>query len=96
MAYSYLPNLSNAMGIDEIINIVGRWANNIVLDLESRDASDNIKKVAIDNNGSITVAGRINVSDVADTVTAQAGDIRFNSSTNKCQGYDGTAWRDFH
>ena len=96
MAYSYLPALNNKTDIEEIIDIIGQWSNNIVLDLESRDAAVNIRKVAIKETGSITVAGRVNISDVNSTVTAQAGDMRFNSTTNKFQGYDGTAWRDFH
>tara|TARA_R110000824_G_scaffold85130_5_gene211871 strand:- start:667 stop:957 length:291 start_codon:yes stop_codon:yes gene_type:complete len=96
MAYSYLPAFNNKTDIEEIIDIIGQWSNNIVLDLESRDAAVNIRKVAIKETGSITVAGRVNISDVNSTVTAQAGDMRFNSTTNKFQGYDGTAWRDFH
>ena len=96
MAYSYLPNLRNKNNIEEVIEILGNWGNNIVLDLESRDVTVNIRKVAIEETGSITVAGRVNISDVASSVTPQAGDMRFNSATNKFQGYDGTAWRDFH
>ena len=50
----------------------------------------------IDQNRSINIEGRIKVGDTAASVIAQAGDIRFNSATNKHQGYNGTSWNDLY
>jgi len=63
--------------------------------LEEKE-SLNIFNVLIDQNKSIQVDGRIRVGDTAASITAQAGDIRFNTSTNKHQGYDGTSWNDLY
>jgi hypothetical protein len=63
--------------------------------LEEKE-SLNIFNVLIDQNKSIQVDGRIKVGDTAASVTAQAGDIRFNTLTNKHQGYDGTSWNDLY
>jgi hypothetical protein len=41
-----------------------------------------------------SVDGRIRVAE--GTGTATAGDIRYNTSTNKHQGYDGTSWNDMY
>ena len=43
-----------------------------------------------------TEAAKMPVGTTAQRASAQSGDIRFNSSTNKFQGYDGTTWQDFH
>jgi hypothetical protein len=41
-------------------------------------------------DGSIRTAGRLRVGE--DAETAAAGDIRYNTSTNKHEGFDGTSW----
>lgn len=43
----------------------------------------------------LEVAGAIKIGDTI-TVTPSAGTIRFNSTINKFQGYDGTVWQDLH
>ena len=45
-------------------------------------------------SGKLYVAGKIKVGD--DVEDPVAGDIRFNSSTNKHQAYDGTTWHDLY
>jgi len=52
--------------------------------------------VVVDKNKSINISGRIKVADIDATVTAQSGDIRYNSSTNKHQGYNGSSWNDMY
>jgi hypothetical protein len=49
-----------------------------------------------DEQGSIQVDGRIRVAEVGVSVTPVAGDMRYNTSTNKHQGYNGTSWNDFY
>ena len=46
------------------------------------------------DNNLIKINGRLRVTD--NSATAVAGDIRYNSSTNKHQGYDGSVWHDFY
>ena len=46
------------------------------------------------DNKLILINGRLRVTD--NVATAVAGDIRYNSSTNKHQGYDGTTWNDMY
>lgn len=48
----------------------------------------------VTSEGAIRAAGRMRAGD--DSETAVAGDIRYNSSTNKHQGYDGTSWNDMY
>lgn len=43
----------------------------------------------------LEVAGAIKIGDTT-TVAPSAGTIRFNTTTNKFQGYDGTVWQDLH
>ena len=43
----------------------------------------------------LEVAGAIKIGDT-NTVAPSAGTIRFNTTTNKFQGYDGTVWQDLH
>ena len=42
----------------------------------------------------VNFSGRIRVAD--NTETAVAGDIRYNTGTNKHQGFDGTGWNDLY
>ena len=81
--------------IEEGWNGIIRWAASLVRSLEEKE-SLNIFNVLIDQNKSIQVDGRIKVGDTAASVTAQAGDIRFNTLTNKHQGNDGTSWNDLY
>ena len=74
---------------------IGRWASSFIRSLEEKEAL-NIFNVQIDQNRSINIEGRIKVGDTAASVTAQAGDIRFNSTTNKHQGYNGSGWNDLY
>lgn len=53
-------------------------------------ADGNVGIDANDPMSKLEVNGKVNIGD--DTNTPQAGDLRFNSSTNDFEGYDGTNW----
>jgi len=72
------------------------WANQLKGSLDSQQVTTEERKVEIDQNSSIQIQGRVRVGEVTTSVTPVAGDIRFNSSTNKHQGFNGTAWQDFY
>tara|TARA_R110002124_G_C8515244_1_gene475678 strand:- start:139 stop:378 length:240 start_codon:yes stop_codon:yes gene_type:complete len=72
------------------------WANNLRGSLETQDATIVKRKVEVDNTSSIKVQGRIRVGEVTTSVTPVAGDMRYNTSTNKFQGWNGSAWQDFN
>tara|TARA_S200002703_G_C3788622_1_gene243305 strand:+ start:253 stop:534 length:282 start_codon:yes stop_codon:yes gene_type:complete len=78
---------------------LNRWAN-VLTDKLGSDAVSNRNNVKLDVDESISINGRIqlnaNFTNPDTTGAFQKGQIRFNTSTNKFQGYDGTAWRDFH
>ena len=85
---------------DNALNQMETWADT----LNDKLSADQVKirnSVQQDQFGSISIPGRLrsnnNLSnpDTAEP-TPLAGQIRFNTATNKFQGYDGTAWRDFH
>jgi len=46
------------------------------------------------DNSLIKINGRLRITD--NVATAVAGDLRYNSTTNKHQGYDGTTWNDMY
>ena len=99
MAYSNFPRFPYVIqdeAIQTVWDLMDRWSSSLVSDIQESDDYLQKRKTDIDENGSIKAEGRIKVEDTASTVTPRTGDIRFNSSTNKFQGYDGTAWRDFH
>ena len=93
-----LPNylLADKVGMKEAWSDIGHWAFSFIRVLEEDVDSQNIMNVAVDKNKSINISGRIKVADIAATVTAQAGDIRYNSSTNKHQGYNGSSWNNMY
>ena len=72
------------------------WANHLRNSLATQDATINRRKVEIDENASVQVEGRIRVGEVTTSVTPVAGDMRYNTGTNKFQGYNGTTWQDFN
>jgi len=72
------------------------WANQLKGSLDSQQVTTEERKVEIDQNSSIQIEGRVRVGEVTTSVTPVAGDIRFNSSTNKHQGFNGTVWQDFY
>tara|TARA_R100001369_G_C3322665_1_gene169203 strand:+ start:3210 stop:3512 length:303 start_codon:yes stop_codon:yes gene_type:complete len=72
------------------------WANNLRGSLETQDATIVKRKVEVDSTSSIKVQGRIRVGEVTTSVTPVAGDMRYNTSTNKFQGWNGSAWQDFN
>tara|TARA_X000001388_G_scaffold21546_1_gene14528 strand:+ start:3509 stop:3913 length:405 start_codon:yes stop_codon:yes gene_type:complete len=81
------------------VNKMEQWADS----LNDKLATDQVQMrntVKQDQFNSISIEGRIQLNSNfrnPDTVGPfQKGQIRFNASTNKFQGYDGTAWRDFH
>jgi hypothetical protein len=53
-----------------------------------------------DNGGTIRVNGRIqvnqNFTDPDVSETDRVGEIRYNASTSKFQGFNGSGWQDFH
>lgn len=74
---------------------LARWSSSFLRVLEQSD-SQKVFNVTVDKNKSITIAGRIKIGDTNSTIVAQAGDMRFNTTTNKHQGYDGTTWNNFY
>ena len=77
-----------------------QWADSLN-DKLSADQVQIRNSVQQDQFGSISIRGRLRLnSNLTDPDTAEItplkGQIRFNVDTNKFQGYDGTAWRDFH
>ncbi len=66
--------------------IVKQWADSLTTELTSQiiqeQARESIRVARVDNKTSVP--------------NPQAGDIRFNISTSKFQGYTGSAWVDFH
>ena len=67
------------------------------------ETADNVRlrRAAIKNSSdSLSLQGRVqlnsNLTNPDTTETFVEGQIRYNADTNKFQGYDGTAWRDFH
>ena len=86
---------NNESGIREAWDNISRWGASFIRALEEAD-SQNVNNVIVDANKSIDISGRIKVADIAATVTAQSGDIRYNSSTNKHQGYNGSSWNDMY
>ena len=98
-AYNLFPRFPFVFidnNMDKVWTMTSEWGNNLIAELESNDSDVLKRKVEIDGNGSIEVTGRINVADVDATISATAGDIRFNSTSSKFQGFDGTSWQDFH
>ena len=93
-----LPNylLADKVGMKEAWSDIGHWASSFIRVLEEDVDSQNIMNVVVDKNKSINILGRIKVADITATVTAQAGDIRYNSSTNKHQGYNGSSWNNMY
>ena len=83
-----------------LLHQMEQWADS----LNDKLSSDGVKirnSVQQDQFGSISIRGRLRLnSNLTDPDTAETtplkGQIRFNVDTNKFQGYDGTAWRDFH
>ena len=89
--FNFPDDTSNTMW-----TMINNWANDLNQSLATKDTITQQRKVETDENGSIEISGRIKVGDTGATVGTQAGDIRFNSTTNKFQGFDGTTWQDFH
>ena len=90
----YLMN-SNVTEIQDAWQDMGRWVGSFIRVLEDADAKS-IQNIIFDANKSIDVFGRIKVGDTDPAVSVQAGDIRYNSSTNKHQGYNGSGWNDMY
>ena len=87
-------------GAQDALNQMEQWADSLN-DKLSADQVQMRSSVKQDQFGSISIRGRIRLnSNDTNPDTAEAtpiiGQIRFNTSTNKFQGYDGTGWRDFH
>ena len=87
-------------GAQDALNQMEQWADSLN-DKLSADQVQIRNGVQQDQFGSISIRGRLRLnSNLTDPDTAEPtplkGQIRFNTDTNKFQGYDGTAWRDFH
>ena len=74
---------------------ISQWSATLIRALEESNTRT-IFFVIEDDKGSINVDGRIQVGEVGVSVTPVAGDMRYNTSTNKHQGYNGTSWNDFY
>jgi len=85
---------------DNALNQMETWADT----LNDKLSADQVKirnSVQQDQFGSVSIPGRLRLNNnLSNPDTAEptpvAGQMRFNTATNKFQGYDGTAWRDFH
>ena len=87
-------------GAQDALTQMEQWADSLN-DKLSADQVQIRNSVQQDQFGSISIRGRLRLnSNLTNPDTAEAtplkGQIRFNIDTNKFQGYDGTAWRDFH
>ena len=77
-----------------------RWASQLVNVLERNRDEIFSSFIRQDSGGTIRLNGRIQVNqnntnpDVSED--ARVGEIRFNTLTNKFQGFDGSSWQDFH
>ena len=77
-----------------------RWASQLVNVLERNRDEIFSSFTRQDSGGTIRLNGRIQVNqnntnpDVSED--ARVGEIRFNTLTNKFQGFDGSSWQDFH
>jgi hypothetical protein len=76
-------------------NEISNWSATLIRALEEANTRT-VFFVVEDNRGSIKVDGRIQVGEVGVSVTPVAGDMRYNTSTNKHQGFNGTSWNDFY
>ena len=87
-------------GAQDALTQMEQWADSLN-DKLSADQVQIRNSVKQDQFGSISIRGRIRLNsnntdpDTTET-TPVTGQIRFNTDTNKFQGYDGTGWRDFH
>jgi hypothetical protein len=92
------PNMENSS--TTFTTSQATWADT----LNDKLSADQVKirnSVQQDQFGSISIRGRLRLNnDLSNPDTPEptpvAGQMRFNTATNKFQGYDGTAWRDFH
>jgi len=77
-----------------------RWASQLVNVLERNRDEIFSNFTRQDSGGTVRLNGRVQVNqnltnpDVSED--AREGEIRYNASTNKFQGYDGSGWQDFH
>lgn len=70
------------------------WASGFTRAVEAFRSEVLKRYVKINENSGIDVTGRVKVGE--DVSTATNGQIRYNSSTNKFQGYANGVWVDFH
>jgi|TARA_R110000787_G_scaffold182064_1_gene294056 hypothetical protein len=80
-------------------NII-KWASQLVNALERNRDEIFSSFIRQDNGGTIRVNGRIqvnqNFTDPDVSETDRVGEIRYNASTSKFQGFNGSGWQDFH
>ena len=80
-------------------NII-KWASQLVNPLERNRDEIFSSFIRQDNGGTIRVNGRIqvnqNFTDPDVSETDRVGEIRYNASTSKFQGFNGSGWQDFH
>lgn len=79
-----------AKTVEDLIN----WGSTLVRALESDRLDIRKRAVLHDTKGDARVEGRLKVADSVST--PENGMIRYNSTTNKFQGYAGGVWTDFH
>ena len=94
---SYFMNASghfiqNAVNSKHIFKNAGQTYVNITNSGLAVNNGENLATAAVDVNGYVKVGSSDTVADTTPT----AGLIRFNSTTNKFQGYDGSAWVDLN
>ena len=81
--------------VRDIWDNIANWSSTLIRSLEESNTRS-IFFVTEDENESINIEGRIQVGEVGVSVTPVAGDIRYNTSTNKHQGYNGTSWNNMY
>jgi hypothetical protein len=83
------------VALTQIWNDISRWAASLIRVIDEADTRS-IFFVVEDQNKSIKIDGRIRVAEIGVSVTPAAGDMRYDTATNKHQGFNGTTWNNFY
>lgn len=81
ISFVKIPQMTNGTS-----NYIAKWASSDVI-----SATSSIQ----DDGGKVSISTVLNLAPRTQPASASAGDIYFDSGTNKFRGYDGTAWNDF-
>lgn len=81
ISFVKIPQMTNGTS-----NYVAKWASSEVISATSSIQDDGSK---------VSISAVLNLAPSSQPASASAGDIYFDSGTNKFRGYDGTTWYDF-